>query len=131
MQTLNPHFVAAGRAIVALTWLYQGFWLKVVALDPHHLEIVTHVGFSSPEIALRLIGLGETLLGLGVLSGILYRWIALFQIVLIVAMNVTGILFGGGSIAHPAGLLIGNLPLLFCIALVGWYGPGSFALRPR
>ena len=131
VQTLNPHVVATCRVIVALVWLYQGLWLKVIAVDPHHLEIVTQVGFSSPLLALRLIGAGETLLALGVLSGLLHRWIALFQIVLIVAMNVSGILFGGGEIAHPAGLIIGNLPLLFCIALVGLYGPGSYAIRPR
>jgi uncharacterized membrane protein YphA (DoxX/SURF4 family) len=131
VQTLSPHFIALGRVIVALVWLYQGLWLKVIAVDPHHLEIVTQVGFASPLMALRLIGAGETLLALGVLSGLFYRWISLFQILLLVAMNASGILFGGGKIAQPVGLIIGNLPLLFCIALVGLHGPGSYALRTR
>lgn len=119
MYTISSAFLTAVRISIALVWLYQGLWLKIVAADAHHLEIVRQVGFTSPLLAMRLIGVGETLLGIGVLSGFYPRAVAALQIAIILAMNVTGILFGGGSIPDPAGLLIGNLPLLLCIALTG------------
>lgn len=129
---MNPGFVLAVRMVVAATWLYQGLWLKVIALDPHHLAIVESVGGPVPPLLfLRAIGLGETLLGLAVLSGVWHRFIAAFQIVLLAVMNTLGILFGGGNIERPLGLVMQNLPFICCIMLVGIYGPGAAAWRFR
>jgi len=125
MLVIDRAFILAARIIVALTWLYQGLWLKVIARDPHHLEIVQRVGLPHPELALMTIGIGESLLGLAVLSGFFPRSVAAFQIVLILAMNLTAIIGSGGAIREPMGLLLGNMPLLLCIALVGWHGSAS------
>lgn len=131
-RPVSPCFITCLRLTVALVWLYQGLWLKMIAKDAHHLAIVSSVGFSSPETAMLLIGLGETLLGLGVLSGLFHRFVAVFQILLLLAMNLSGIFFGGGNVAAPFGLLLGNLPLVMCAAAIGLYGPGCFAKRlPR
>jgi uncharacterized membrane protein YphA (DoxX/SURF4 family) len=123
MLMIDRAFILTARFIVAFTWFYQGLWLKVIARDPHHLGIVRHVGLPQPELALLVIGFGEMLLGFAVLSGIYPRTIAAFQIVLILAMNLTAI--SGGAISEPAGLLVGNAPLLLCIALAGWRGSAS------
>ena len=131
MQTVSPYFLLFVRLTIALTWIYQGLWLKVIVRDPHHLEIVRSVGFPDATAAMLAIGACETLLAAGVLSGLFHRAISTFQIVILLAMNLTGILFGGGNISHPFGLLIGNLPLLICIALIGLYGPGALSLRSR
>jgi len=129
---VNPRFVLAVRIVVAATWLYQGLWLKVIALDPHHLAIVESVGGPVPSLLLlRGIGVGETLLALSVLSGVWHRFIAAFQIVLLAAMNTLGILFGGGNIERPLGLVIQNLPFVCCVMLVGIYGPGAAAWHFR
>lgn len=131
---ISPTFLTVVRCGIALVWLYQGLWLKVIAHDPHHLAIVRSFAVApiTPLLLMTLIGSGETLLGLGVLSGLFWRALAWFQGLLLVVMNLTGILFGGGHIAQPVGLLIGNLPLLLCITLVGIYGPGEPALKlPR
>jgi uncharacterized membrane protein YphA (DoxX/SURF4 family) len=117
------------RIVIALTWFYQGIWLKVIARDPHHLEIVTRVGLPKPALALTMIGIGEGLLGLAVLLGVFPRLIACFQIAIILAMNLTAILASGGAIHEPAGLLIGNAPLLLCMAMVGFNRPKA-ASRP-
>lgn len=69
MLVIDRAFVMAARIIVALTWFYQGLWLKIIARDPHHLEIVQRVGLPYPEIAILVIGIGEGLLGFAVLSG--------------------------------------------------------------
>lgn len=121
MLVIDRAFVVAARIIIALTWFYQGLWLKVIARDPHHLEIVQKVGLPRPELALTTIGIGETLIGLAVLSGFFPRSVTVFQIVLILTMNLTAIVGSRGAIREPIGLLLGNMPLLLCIALVGWH----------
>jgi len=120
-----PAFILAARLVVALTWFYQGLWLKIIARDPHHLEIVQRVGIPYPEAALGLIGAGESLLGFAVLCRIFPRTIAAVQIALILAMNLTAIAGGRGVIKEPLSLLLGNMPLLLCIAFVGWHRPDS------
>ena len=104
------------RVVLCLTWLYQGLWLKLMARDPHHLQVVEAVGpvaGLAPADFLTLIGAGETLLAVGILSGLLHRFVASFQIVLLLSMNFIGIVSGG--VEQPIGLLIGNLPLLVCM----------------
>ncbi len=77
----------------------------------------------SPATLLFLIGCGELLLGLGVLSGIYPRFLAWFQGVILVLMNALGIAFAGKAIADPAGLVIHNVPLLLCILVLGVHTP--------
>ncbi len=128
---MNGWFLLAIRIVIAATWIYQGLWLKVVLVDPHHLAVVQAVGGPLPPLHfLKLIGIGETLLGLAVLTGITHRFIAAIQVALLLAMNALGILFGGGAIERPVGLLIQNLPFLICVILIGLYGPGALSL-PR
>jgi uncharacterized membrane protein YphA (DoxX/SURF4 family) len=127
----HPSFLLLIRLVVAVIWLYEGLWQKVIVRDAHELSIVQSFA-ATPEAAhqlMLLIGGGETLLGLGVLSGLFPRFIACFQIALLLTMNGIGILFGGGKIANPVGLIIHNLPLLACMACMGLYGPGPFSLR--
>lgn len=128
---MNPRVLAAIRGIVALVWLYEGLYMKLLARDPHELSIVAAVGGPgglSPAQFLGLIGAGETLLALGVLSGLFARPLAILQAVLLLSMNVVGIVMGGGNIADPAGLLVRNLPFLACMYLIGRYGPGAYSL---
>lgn len=121
------------RLVLASVWLYNGLWLKVVQLDPHHLEIVRSVCAGSsvdPTIVLRAIGSCETLLAVGILSGLFYRFVSYFQILIVLAMNLIGGIGGSGSIPHPFGLIISNLPLLMCALIVAVKGPGAYAI-PR
>jgi uncharacterized membrane protein YphA (DoxX/SURF4 family) len=130
-RTISPYFVFAVRACVALVWLYEGLWLKLIRRAPHELAVVEGVGGFGPLTPLQFlqaVGAGETLLAVGVLSGLWWRGLAWFQIALLAAMNAVGILMGGGAIAEPAGLVVRNLPFVACIALVGLCGPGAFAL---
>ena len=116
------------RVTVAAVWLYEGLWLKVLLRAPHELAVVEslpHVLPLSPTDLLTLIGFGETLLAVGVLSGLFWRPLALLQAALVVLMNTGGIVFAGGTaIGDPLGLVVHNLPFLACIALIGAYGPG-------
>lgn len=126
-----PALLTAVRLAVAAVWIYEGLWLKVVHPSAHELAVVGSVtiGPLSPAGFLRLIGWGETVLGLGVLTGLYYRFLAWIQALLLVLMNGIGILIAGKAIADPLGLVIHNLPLLLCIAVLGTCGPGPFALQ--
>lgn len=129
---MNPKLIFAIRLALAAVWFYNGLWLKVIALDAHHLEIVRSVSNNSgiePALILRLIGSAETLLGLGIVSGLFYRFVSCFQIVIILLMNLIGSIGGGGAIAHPFGLIISNLPTIMCALVVATNGPGAFALK--
>ena len=129
-NTLNQNMVFAIRIVLALIWLYNGLWLKVIALDPHHLDILRSVGHGTDPVFLsRVIGSCETLLGCGILSGLLYRFVSYFQIGVILLMNVIGSIFGGGTITHPFGLIISNLPTIMCALIVARHGPGAYALK--
>ncbi len=129
---MNPPLLAIVRLAVAAVWIYEGLWLKVVRPAPHELAVAQSVtlGLLSPITLLRVIGGGETLLGLGVLSGRYPRFLAWFQGLVLVLMNVLGILFAGSAIPDPVGLVIHNLPLLACIIVLGAGGSTS-AARPR
>lgn len=129
---MNPKLIFAIRLALAAVWFYNGLWLKVIALDAHHLEIVRSVSNSSgiePALLLRLIGSAETLLGIGIVSGLLYRFVSYFQIFIILLMNLIGSIGGGGAIAHPFGLVISNLPTIMCALVVATNGPGAYSLH--
>jgi len=121
------------RCAIALIWLHEGLWKKIVTGNAYELSIVRQFS-ATPEGARQLmnvIGAAETLLALGVLSGLFARPLAWFQIAILLAMNLTGIFFGGGTIREPVVLLIHNLPLLLCMAIIGLHGPGAFALNGK
>jgi uncharacterized membrane protein YphA (DoxX/SURF4 family) len=121
------------RLAMALVWLYNGLWLKVIAQNAHHLAIVESVfgeGLRA-RAALTAIGLAETLLAIGIATGLAARFVNATQIVVLLAMNAVGIVFAHGEIAQPAGLLIQNLPLFCCAALIIVQGPGPYTLGRR
>jgi uncharacterized membrane protein YphA (DoxX/SURF4 family) len=128
---VHPVLLAAMRVAVAAVWIYEGLWQKVLRPAPHELAIVQSVAFGpvTPLLFMRSIGIGETLLGLAVLSGLYSRPLAWVQGVLLVLMNGIGIAFSDGAIADPVGLVLRNLPLLLCIAALGVHGPGALAPR--
>lgn len=118
-------FALALRGMLAAVWLYNGLWLKILAVDPHHAQIVAST-LGHPAW-LTVIGSGEALLALGILSGWLSRFVNGVQLLLLIAMNTVGILFSG-QIANPAGLVISNLPLAACTVALLLFGPGKWTL---
>lgn len=106
------------RVAVALVWLYQGLWHKILAVDARHLEIVASApSFLPPRLALGMIGGLETLFAISILA----RWrqplFAWLQIGMLVAMNAAGILFAGDKIPDIGGMLTMNL--VFALTIWG------------
>lgn len=117
---MNARALALIRCIVAGVWIYEGLYSKILFRLPHEMAVVAPVAPAlrlSPAAFLFVIGLGESLLGAAVLSGFCRRPLAWFQAVLLLGMNIGGILWGEGAIAHPLGLIVHNLPFGVCIFL--------------
>jgi uncharacterized membrane protein YphA (DoxX/SURF4 family) len=103
---------------IALVWLYQGLWCKVLARVPHHLAVVTAVPFigaNAGRVALVLLGLIESGLGIWVLTGRQQRLAAATQTVLLAAMNAGGVVWAWRLIPDPAGMILQNLAFVLLI----------------
>ena len=110
--------IRLARLAIAAVWLYQGGWCKLLRPSPRHLAIVEglpSVGPARADAVLKLIGAGEVLLALWVLSGRTPRLAATAQTAALGAMNGGGLLFSGRKIAHPGAMLTQNLALVVLI----------------
>ena len=123
-------FLLIVRGCVGAVWMHEGLWQKIVRPDPHELEIVGHFSFfgMSGAALMLFIGALETLLALGFWSGLLPKLCAWTGIVALLAMNLTGIAGGDGTIADPVGLLIHNTPLWCCMGAIALWGAGRWSL---
>jgi SAM-dependent methyltransferase len=109
------------RLAVALVWLYQGLWCKLLGRCPGHRAIVEAVpGLAGRAGMIVLAGLGtiEAGLALWVLSGWRPRWAAAAQTLLLADMNGGGLLWGREHIADPGALITQNLAFLTLVWLV-------------
>jgi len=96
------------RYLIALVWLVNGLFCKLLMLVPRHEAIVARIlGPAHAGVLTRLIGLGEIGIALWVASGIQSRWCALVQIGLVLSMNTLE------AILAPDLLLWGRANALF------------------
>ena len=115
------------RAAVALVWLYEGLWCKLLNGDPRQLEVVKNVPNYGPRVGalfLKALGVVEVALALWALSGISPLWCALAQTLLLVTLNANGVLWARHVIHDPAGMLVKNFAFLLlawvAASLPGW-----------
>jgi hypothetical protein len=112
------------RAAIALVWLYQGLWCKLLNRAPNHQKIVATVPFLSGSQAREaLIALGslECVLAAWVLSGFRMQEAALTQTLLLGFMNTAGLLWARSHIPDPVGMLLHNVVFL----LLAWVAAGQ------
>jgi uncharacterized membrane protein YphA (DoxX/SURF4 family) len=105
------------RVAIALVWLYEGLWCKVLGRMPNQQEVLaSHPMFRTwAKRALFALGLLEVAIAVWVLSG-LFAWeAALFQTVLLVTMNANGLLFARHAIFDPGGMVVKNFSFLVLI----------------
>ena len=106
------------RLAIALVWLYQGFWCKVLGGVPRHKAVIAAVPFigsAAGRSALIALGLLECGIGLWVLSGRWMRQAAIVQTVLLAAMNAGGLIWAAHLIPDPAGMVLQNFTFLLLI----------------
>lgn len=98
------------KSSIAIVWLYQGLWHKVLSSDDRHRRIMAQaLGEGTGPPLCMALGLFEAALGIAVLLGFLPRWVAVLQILLLVGMNAAGLIFAAGSIPDPVGMIVMNL----------------------
>ncbi len=115
--------------LIALVWLINGLFCKVLLLVPRHAAIVARIlGPAHAGLLTRLLGLAETSMALWVASGLKSRWGALAQIALVFTMNALecwlapDLLLWGRANAVFAGL--------FCL-LIYYHTFSAARLSPR
>ena len=110
MPLLPPPWLV--RCAIALVWLYEGLWCKVLGRMPSQERIVESVPFLAPASArqfLRALGLVECGLAVWVLSGWEPVWAAAAQTALLLTMNANGLIFARRQIHDPAGMVVKNV----------------------
>src|SRR5262245_45276542 len=103
------------RISLAMVWMYQGLWLKVLGRAPRHramFEAVPHLTPTAAHAAVLLLGDAEFFLAIWVLSACRPRAAAAAQTALLIAMNGGGILWAAREIPDIPGMLLQNFAFL-------------------
>ena len=119
---MPPFFLI--RLAVALVWLYEGFWCKILGRMPHQESIVESVpALSGPgaRLFLRSLGYLECGFAVWVLSGLWPWWAALAQTVILIAMNGVGLTFARQHIHDPIGMVLKNFALVILLWVPAGY----------
>jgi hypothetical protein len=106
------------RISIALVWLYQGLWCKVLGGAPHHEAVVSAVPFIGPALSRAVVialGLIECGIAGWVLSGWQLRKAAVAQTALLVGMNAAGLIWAWRLLPDPAGMILQNFAFVLLI----------------
>lgn len=106
------------RASIALVWLYEGLWCKLLGGVPRHAEAIAATPFVGPaaaRAALIILGIAECGIAAWVLSGKRMRQVAFVQTVLLATMNAGGTIWARRLIPDPGGMIVQNLAFLVLI----------------
>jgi hypothetical protein len=109
---------------ISLVWLINGLFCKVLDFVPRHELIVSRIlGTEYASIFTKLIGIAEILMVVWILSGIKSRHCAIFQIVVVAAMNVLEF------ILVPDLLLFGRFNIVFAFLFISIIYINEFKIK--
>jgi hypothetical protein len=111
-------------ALIALVWLVNGLFCKVLHLVPRHELIVSRI--LGPEYAGPLtvaIGIGEIMVAAWTVSGIYKRYNAMLQITLVAVMNILEFILA------PDLLLFGRFNIVFAAFFITFIYINEFVLK--
>lgn len=111
---------------ITVVWLINGLYCKLLNGVPRHEQIVARIlGHEYAASLTKVIGAGEVLIAIWIISRIRPRWCAALQLVLVGSMNILECLLA------PDLLLFGRLNLVNALLFIGviWYN--EFVLRPE
>lgn len=105
---------AVARLTIALLWLYYGIVPKLIFLSNDELNLIMNAALQANTalVVVRLMGLGETALGLAMLVGWRWRWLFLVNIGLLCVLTL-GIL-----VTSPATLMNAFNPVTLNLAML-------------
>jgi hypothetical protein len=74
---------------IALVWLVNGLYCKLLNLVPRHQQIVARIlGEEYAALITKTIGILEILMAVWIISRVKSRWCALVQVIVIALMNI-------------------------------------------
>lgn len=112
--------------LIALVWLVNGLYCKVLNFVPRHQDIIAKILEESYSRTLTLsIGISEIIMSFWVFSRYLYKLNAITQILLILCMNLLE------QILAPELLLWGRFNMLYAIAFCMIIYYNTFVLIPK
>lgn len=96
--------------LIAAVWLANGLFCKILNFVPRHQQIVKEIlGDEYAFVLTKLIGISEVMLAVLVILNFRSRQLVIFQILIIITMNVLE------NLIAPHLLLWGRFNLLFAI----------------
>ena len=99
--------------LIALVWLVNGLYCKVLNYVPRHQQIVARIlGDDYAGILTRAIGVSEIGMAIWVLTGIKHRWCAIAQILLVATMNIIEFILA------PDLLLFGRVNIIIAFIFI-------------
>ena len=109
---------------IALVWLINGLFCKVLHLVPRHQLIIGRIlGDVHEGVLTYAIGTSEILMSVWILSGIKHRLNAVTQVVIIAAMNITEF------VLVPDMLLFGRINIVVAAFLIAVILLNEFVIR--
>lgn len=100
---------------IAIVWIVNGLFCKVLSLVPRHEEIVqkiTNVDRPSAYFLIFIIGISEILMAIWILSGYKSKQNSITQIIIVATMNILEFIF------VPELLLWGKFNSLFAFIFI-------------
>lgn len=124
MKSLTSHRILS--YLIALVWLINGLFCKVLDLVPRHQQIVSQIlgnAYAGPLTI--LIGVSEIGMAVWIVSGIKSRFNAVLQILVVTAMNILEF------ILVPDLLLWGRFNALFAGIFIALIYYNEYRLNPK
>ena len=124
MLTYKTKINTALTIAIALVWLINGLFCKVLDLVPRHQLIVARIlGEDHALFFTKTIGVLEMMMVLWIFSKIKVRWCALFQIIIVVTMNIIEFVLA------PDLLLFGKINILVAAFFISVVFLNEFVLN--
>ncbi|HCX22896.1 MAG: hypothetical protein CMB80_33160 [Flammeovirgaceae bacterium] len=112
------------RALIAIVWLVNGLFCKVLNLVPRHQQIVEQIlGNGHSRLLTVLIGISEIVMTIWILSSYRSRLNAVTQMVVISTMNILEFLL------VPQLLLWGRFNIVFAVIFIALIYYNEFKLK--
>lgn len=120
----SPKLHTLLNVFIAIVWLVNGLVCKILNLVPRHELIVSKIlGEEHALLFTKVIGGAEVLMMIWILSGIKSRFAAVFQIVIVMTMNVLELFL------VPDLLLFGRLNIVVASLFAALIYINEFKLR--
>jgi uncharacterized membrane protein YphA (DoxX/SURF4 family) len=113
--------------LIAMVWLVNGLFCKILNLVPRHQQIVGRIlGGNHAFLFTKIIGVAEIIMTIWIITGIKSRFCTILQIIIVLTMNSIEL------VLVPDLLLFGrwNMLVAICFAILLFVNEYLFKSQP-